>query len=58
MHFRIAALQVQRVPVKIGKAPLRYYEPAALVPVVSIKVGPRGVYGITTEDDIVLDVRH
>jgi hypothetical protein len=58
MNFRIVRLQVQRGPVKIGKAPLRYYEPKALVPVVRIKAGPRGVRGITDEGEQVLDVHH
>lgn len=43
---------------KPGRAPLRRYEPAALVPVVSIQAGPRGVHGITENGEQVLDVHH
>jgi hypothetical protein len=58
MKFRIVRLQVQRGPVKIGKAPLRSYEPQALVPVARIKADPRGVHGITDDGEEVLDVHH
>jgi len=56
--YRIVRLQVQRGPLKIGKAPLRYYEPAALVAVNSVLAGPRGVRGVTDEGEVVLDVHH
>jgi len=56
--YRIIRLQVQRSPVKIGKAPLRHYEPAALVPVTRIEAGPGGVHGVTEDGEIVLDVHH
>jgi hypothetical protein len=55
---RIVLLQVQRSPVKIGSAPMRYYDPAPLVPVTSIKVDPRGVHGITGDGEVILDVHH
>jgi hypothetical protein len=58
MDFRIVRLQVQRGPLKIGRAPLRHYEPAALVPVTSIKAGPRGVHGVTDNGEVVVDVHH
>ncbi len=48
MDMQIVRLQVQRGPVKIGRAPLRQYQPSAIVPVVSIKAGPRGVRGVTS----------
>ncbi len=56
--YRITALQVQRCPVKSGKAPLRRYDPAALVPVPRIQAGSRGVHGITAAGETVLDVHH
>lgn len=56
--YRIVRLQVQRSPVKIGKAPLRDYQPATLVPVDSIEAGPRGVTGVTADGERVLDVHH
>jgi len=57
-EFRIVGLQVQRGPVKAGKAPLRWYEPAVLVPVNSLLAEPRGVRGVTADGEVVLDVHH
>ncbi len=56
--YRIVRLQVQRGPVKVGKAPLREYRPAAIVPVERIVAGPRGVRGVTADGEDVLDVHH
>ena len=56
--YRIVRLQVQHSPVKIGTAPLRHYEPAALVVVRSLRAGPRGVHGVTDGGEVVLDVHH
>jgi hypothetical protein len=56
--YRIVRLQVQRGPVKVGKAPLREYRPAAIVPVDRIVAGPRGVRGVTADGVEVLDVHH
>jgi hypothetical protein len=56
--YRIVGLAVQREPMKIGKAPLRSYEPAALVPVTSLLAEPRGVQGVTADGAVVLDVHH
>ena len=56
--YRIVRLQVQRSPVKIGKAPLRVYEPAAIVSVGSIAAGPQGVSGIADDGEVILDVHH
>ena len=56
--YRIVRLQVQRGPLKTGRAPLRRYEPAALVPVISLLAGPRGVHGVTADGEQVLDVHH
>lgn len=58
MDFSIVGLQVQRGPVKIGRAPLRRYEPSAMVAVTSIQAGPRGVRGITDDGELVIDVHH
>jgi len=58
MEYPIVRLQVQRVPVKPGRAPLRRYEPAAIVSVSSIHAGPRGVQGVTADGQTVLDVHH
>lgn len=56
--YRIVRLQVQRGPVKVGKAPLREYRPAAIVPVDRTVAGPRGVRGVTADGVEVLDVHH
>ncbi len=56
--YPIVRLQVQRYPMKVGRAPLRYYEPAALVSVERLLAGPSGVRGITADGDQVLDVHH
>ncbi len=57
-EYRIVRLQVQRYPMKAGRAPLRYYEPAALVAVQRLSAGPLGVRGITAAGETVLDVHH
>ena len=56
--YRIVRLQVQRGPVKVGKAPLRWYEPAAIAAVTTLLAEPRGVRGVTAEGEVVLDVHH
>jgi hypothetical protein len=56
--YRIVRLQVQRGPVKVGRAPLRSYRPEAIVPVERIVAGPRGVQGVTTDGEEVIDVHH
>ncbi|MET0865558.1 MAG: hypothetical protein ABWZ98_14600 [Nakamurella sp.] len=58
MDLRIVRLQVQNGPVKTGRAPLRRYQPAAIVPVVSITASPRGVRGVTADGELILDVHH
>jgi len=57
-EYRIVGLAVQRGPVKIGKAPLRVYQPAAMVPVTTLLVEPRGVRGVIADGEVVLDVHH
>jgi len=57
-RYPIVRLQVQRYPMKAGRAPLRYYEPAALVSVQRLLAGPSGVRGITADGEKVLDVHH
>jgi hypothetical protein len=56
--YRIVRLQVQCGPVKIGTAPLRWYEPAGIVPVSTLLAEPRGVRGVTADGEVVLDVHH
>ncbi|HEY5881755.1 MAG TPA: hypothetical protein VIU11_22790 [Nakamurella sp.] len=56
--YRIVRLQVQNGPVKVGRAPLRSYRPAAIVQVDRIVAGPRGVHGLTAAGGEILDVHH
>ena len=56
--YRIVRLQVQRSPAKVGKAPLRCYDPASIVPVGSIAAGPQGVSGFADDGEVILDVHH
>ena len=53
----VLRLQVQRSPLKPGPAGARAYDPAPLLEVEALEVGPRGVVGQTT-DGPVLDVHH
>lgn len=55
---RIVRLQVQRRPLKSGRAPLRSYDPTAIVEVQSLTADPRGVRGLTADDETILDVHH
>jgi hypothetical protein len=57
-EYPIVRLQVQRFPMKAGRAPLRYYEPKALVSVQRLAAGPLGVRGTTADGETVLDVHH
>jgi hypothetical protein len=57
-EFRIVRLQVQRGPVKVGRAPMRSYQPSAIVSVDSILAGPHGVRGRTADGEAILDVHH
>lgn len=53
----VVRLQVQRSRLKPGPAATRVYDPAPLLEVAALQVGPRGVVGVT-EDGPVLDVHH
>lgn len=56
--WEIVRLQVQREPLKQGNAPLRWYEPSAVLAVSSIEVGPSGVHGIADDGERIIDVHH
>jgi hypothetical protein len=58
VDYRIVRMQVQREPVKVGKAPMRTYRPAAITPVDRLLTGPRGVHGVTAGGEEILDVHH
>jgi hypothetical protein len=53
----VVRLQVQRSRLKPGPATTRLYDPAPLLEVVALDVGPRGVVGVT-ESGPLLDVHH
>ena len=54
----VVRLQVQRSPLKPGPKGGRVYDPAPLMEVDALEVGPRGVRGITGQGAPVLDVHH
>lgn len=56
--YPIVRLQVQRGPVKAGRAPLRHYGPEAIVSVDRLLAGPRGVVGLAGDGEEILDVHH
>lgn len=58
MRYRIVRLQVQTDPVKVGRAPLRRYDPAVIESVPRIEVSPSGVVGLARQLGSVLDVHH
>ena len=53
----VVRLQVQRSRLKPGLRGARVYDPAALLEVTALDVGPRGVVGVTTTGPV-LDVHH
>jgi len=53
----IVRLQIQRDPVKVGKAPLREYRPEVIIPVRSFEVSERGVVG-QVDGRQVVDAHH
>jgi hypothetical protein len=58
VRYRIVRLQVQTDPMKVGRAPLRRYEPAVIESVPRIEVSPSGVVGLAERSGSVLDVHH
>ena len=58
MRYPIVRLQVQTEPLKVGRAPLRRYDPSAIESVHRLEVGPLGVVGLAERLGSVLDVHH
>lgn len=58
MRYRIVRLQVQTDPLKVGRAPLRSYDPSRIEAVPRIDVSPSGVVGLAERLGSVLDVHH
>lgn len=55
---RIVRLQVQRSSLKTGEKPARIYDPARLLTVGHLAIGPDGVLGQSTDGAWVVDVHH
>ncbi|MET3807469.1 hypothetical protein ABIB25_004495 [Nakamurella sp. UYEF19] len=58
MRYRIVRLQVQTEPLKVGRAPLRTYDPSSIESVPRIEFGPDGVIGLAERLGSVIDVHH
>jgi hypothetical protein len=58
MRYDILRLQIQTDPLKVGKAPLRRYDPSSIESVHRLDVGPSGVIGLAERLGSVLDVHH
>ena len=54
----ITLLQVQRSPLKLGKRLETYYDPTPLLAVESLRLTPRGVFGIAEDGSEVMDLHH
>jgi hypothetical protein len=58
MRYDIVRLQIQTEPLKVGKAPMRYYDPSSIESVHRLDVGPSGVVGLAEHLGSVVDVHH
>jgi hypothetical protein len=54
----IKQLQIQRASLKQGQRPLRYYDPALLLVVERLRLGPGGVVGIDATGEQLVDMHH
>jgi len=55
---RISLLQVQCSSLKLGKRLETYYDPTPLLAVESLRLTPRGVFGIVEDGSEVMDLHH
>ena len=55
---RISLLQVQRSSLKLGKRLETYYDPTPLLSVGSLRLTPRGVFGIGEDGSEMMDLHH
>jgi hypothetical protein len=55
---KIVRLQLQRSTLTLGERPNRYYDPAALISVGVLILGPRGASARTPDGELVLDIHH
>ncbi len=58
MRYPIIRLQIQTDPLKVGRAPLRRYDPAFIESVPGVEVSPSGVVGLSARLGTVVDVHH
>ncbi len=58
MDYAVIRLQVQRSPLKPGKAPRRWYDPSPLAEVVSLDLDADGGIGVTGGGERVIDVHN
>lgn len=58
VNFPVIRLQVQRSPLKPGRAPERWYDPAPLQQVEVLEMTPDGAIGTTADGERILDVHH
>jgi hypothetical protein len=54
----IKQLQIQRASLKRGQRPLRYYDPAPLLVVERLRLGPGGAIGLSATGEQLIDVHH
>lgn len=58
MEWTIVRLQVQRSPLKPGRAPARWYDPTPLQSVAALELSDDGGIGVTAAGERVLDVHN
>ncbi len=54
----ITQLQIQRSSLKTGEKPNRTYDPAPILSVQRLTIGPDGVFGLGPDDAWIVDVHH
>lgn len=55
---KIIRLQVQTAHLKRGEQPRRWYDPAPITPVATLRLEDGGVSGVMTDDTVLPDVHH
>jgi len=54
----IKHLQIQRDHLKVGQSPNRIYRPDPLMSVMGLKLTDRGVFGLSDNPEVIVDVHH
>jgi hypothetical protein len=55
---RVARLQIQRSPLKVGSKPQRVYDPSPLLSAPRLRVTPGGAFALLPDGQTVIDVHH